>query len=125
MLAMNQLAQAYETSVEVAPAESPSEKGLRLARDLPASAPELEREALRVERLLEQMEEPVTEEGAELLDQLAEIFENQIDAIYGLLNAEVQDDFDWSCAMLVQTHSQLSDLEERLENAQETQPLFA
>ena len=34
-------------------------------------------------------------------------------------------DFDWSCAMLVQTHSQLSDLEERLENAQETQPLFA
>lgn len=125
MLAMNQLAQAYETSVEVTPAESPSEKVLRLAMDLPASAPELEREALRVERLLEQMEEPATEEGAELLDQLAEIFENQIDAIYGLLNAEVQDDFDWSCAMLVQTHSQLSDLEERLENTQETQPLFA
>ena len=126
MLAMNQLAQAYQTEVELAPeVESPSEKVLRLAMELPASAPELEREALRVESLLEQMEDPATEEGAQMLDQLAEIFENQIEAIYGLLNAEVQEDYDWSCAMLVQTHSQLSSLEEQVEATQETQPLFA
>ena len=125
MLAMNQLAKAYEYEVEVPVTESPSEKVLRLAMELPASAPELEREALRVEALLESMEEPATEEGAAMLDQLAEIFESQIEAIYGLLNAEVQEDYDWSCEVLVQTHSLLSHLEEQVESAQETQPLFA
>lgn len=124
MLVMKQLAQAYEYEVET-PAESPSEKVLRLAMELPASAAELEAEALRVETLLENMEEPASDEGALMLDQLAEIFENQIEAIYGLLNAEEQEDYDWSCAVLVQTHSLLASLEERLDDAQETQPLFA
>jgi hypothetical protein len=124
MLAMRQLAQAYEYEVET-PVESPSEKVLRLAMELPASAVELEAEALRVETLLENMEEPASDEGALMLDQLAEIFENQIEAIYGLLNAEEQEDYDWSCAVLVQTHSLLASLEERLDDAQETQPLFA
>ena len=124
MLVMKQLAQAYEYEVET-PAESPSEKVLRLAMELPASAAELEAEALRVETLLENMEEPASDEGALMLDQLAGIFENQIEAIYGLLNAEEQEDYDWSCAVLVQTHSLLASLEERLDDAQETQPLFA
>ena len=124
MLEMMKLAQAFEA--EVTPVvESPSEKVLRLALELPASAPELEREALRVEALLEQMEEPATEEGAELLEQLAEIFESQLEAIYGLLNAEVQEDYDWSCGLLVETQALLLDLEERVESAQDAQPLFA
>jgi hypothetical protein len=124
MLAMNQFAQNYEYEVEVA-VESPSEKVLRLAMELPDSAPELEREALRVEALLENMEEAATDEGAGMLDQLAEIFENQIEAIYVLLNAEVQEDYDWSCGVLVQTHQLLSNLEAQVDDAQETQPLFA
>jgi hypothetical protein len=124
MLALQKLAQAYDSQPVEAP-ESPSEKVLRLALELPASRPALEREAMRLENLLDQMEEPVTDFGAELLGQLADIFDNQIEAIYGLLEAEGQDDFDWSCAILLQTHSQLSQLEDRLESAQESQPLFA
>jgi hypothetical protein len=126
MFALNQLAKAYETEIEIAPvAESPSSKVLKMAAELPASAPELEREALRVEALLEQIEEAESEEGTEMLDQLAEIFENQVEAIYGLLNAEEQEDIDWSRELLVKSHSMMSDLEERLESAQDTQPLFA
>lgn len=126
MLAMNQLAQAYQTEIELAPApESPSEKVLRLAMELPQSAPQLEQEALRVEALLEEMEEPMTEEGADFLNCLAEIFENQIEAIYGLLSAEEPEDYDWCCQVLLQTHAQLEDLEDALEEAQGAQPLFA
>lgn len=125
MLALTQLAEMYETAVEMEQEpEGPSERVLRLAQSLPHSAPELEQEALRVERLLEGLREPLTEDGAELWQELVDIFENQIEAIVGLLNAEAPEDVEWSCELLVQTHTQLEALEERLAEVREEQPLF-
>jgi len=125
MLALQKLAHTYEsTAVVDQPRESPSEKVLRLALDLPANREQLESEALRVEKLLDGMKEPLTEEGAEIMDQLAEIFETQVHGIYGLLDAEYEEEFQEACHLLVCTDQMLIDLEGKLESHSHNQPMF-
>lgn len=110
--------------VEAPPEPGPVEKVLCLAQELPASRPQLESEAARLEGLLDSLEEPVSEVGGTLMNQLVELLEGQLDGIYGLLDGD-EDVFQESLALLVQCDSQLRHLEQQLEDLREQVPLLA
>mgnify|MGYP000055888782 CR=1 FL=1 len=105
--------------------ETAPEKVLRLALNLPHSQPELEREAERIERLLENLSQPFTTEGEELQNQLADSMELLVDGIFGLIEAETEADFDLACQAVLQSHGLVQDLQERLAQADESMPLVA
>ena len=87
LMMMKRLAQMQEP-VQEQPVESPAEKVLRLALELPASRPQLESEAARLEGLLDSLQAPVSEQGGQLMAQLVEVMEGQLDGIYGLLDGD-------------------------------------
>ena len=87
MLMMQKLAQ-MQLPAEAAAVESPAEKVLRLAEQLPSSRLQLESEAARLEGLLDELQAPVSELGGQLMAQLVEILEGQLDSIYGLLDGD-------------------------------------
>ena len=125
MLMMQRLAQMQLPVVEeVSPEESPVEKVLRLAEQLPASQPQLENEAARLEGLLDTLQAPVSELGGQLMAQLVEVLEGQLDGIYGLLDGD-QDVIQHSLALLVQCDGQLRHLEMQMDGLREQVPLVA
>lgn len=125
MLMMQRLAQMQLPVVEEAsPEESPVEKVLRLAEQLPASQPQLENEAARLEGLLDTLQAPVSELGGQLMAQLVEVMEGQLEGIYGLLDGD-QDTVQHSLALLVQCDGQLRHLEMQMDGLREQVPLMA
>lgn len=126
MFAYQNLARNQEiTEADLVLPQSPSEKVLTLALNLPHTRNKLEQEAVRVEGLLDGIAGPRSDSGAELIDQLVEVLEHQLEGIYGLLDGENTDDFDWGCQVLVQSNEMLKDLEQRLEELSDTVPLVA
>jgi len=109
---------------EVVVEESPVEKVLGLAQQLPASRPQLESEAARLEGLLDNLQAPVSQVGGELMSQLVEVLEGQLDGIYGLLDGD-EEVFHQSLELLVQCDGQLRQLEDQLESLREQVPLMA
>ena len=105
--------------------ETAPEKVLRLALELPATQPELEREAFRIEQLLDNLTSPITPVGEELQCALADAMELLLDGIYVLIQAEIQEDFDQGCAAVLQCHATVQDLQERLAEMEEEVVLVA
>ncbi len=111
-------------SQEALTVESPAEKVLRLALELPASRPQLEDEALRLEGLLANLAAPGSELGGQLMDCLFEVLEGQLDGIYGLLDGD-DEQFHASLTLLVECDRRLNQLEDQLEELREELPLVA
>ena len=110
-----------------APAPNPAEKVLSWAQDLDANFPQLEREAQRVEQLLETLTEPVSDTGASLMKALVEVFEMQLDGIYGLLDFHQSGDdelLQQSLQSLLGSDARLQRLEWELAEVQEAVPLL-
>jgi hypothetical protein len=126
MLMMQKFAQMQrEILEEAAPeVESPVEKVLRLAQDLPATRAQLESEAARLEGLLDNLQAPVSSVGGQLMTQLVEVLEGQLDGIYGMLDGD-SEVFQQSLALLLNCDAQLRQLEEQLEGLREQVPLVA
>ena len=94
--------------------ESAPEKVLRLALDLPHTQHDLELEAARIERLLDNLSQPLTQTGEELQDQLAYAMESLLEGIFALLEAETKNDFDAACGAVLHCHALVQDLQETL-----------
>lgn len=94
--------------------ESAPEKVLRLALNLPHTQNDLELEAARIERLLDNLSQPMTQTGEELQDQLAYAMESLLEGIFALLEAETKDHFDGACGAVLQCHALVQDLQETL-----------
>ena len=112
---------------EAAPSPNPAEKVLSWAQDLDANFPHLEREAQRVEQLLETLAEPVSETGAGLMRALVEVFEMQLDGIYGLLEFHQSGDdevLQQSLQQLLSSDACLQRLEFDLAEVGEAVPLL-
>ena len=103
----------------------PVEKILELALALPESAELLELEALRLERVLDSVQDPVLGGGEELVEQFVEIAEYQIEGIFGILDAQNEEDFEESCRILLMSDSKLQHLECQLQQIDETVVLCA
>lgn len=104
--------------------ERPAEKVLKLAMELPSSRPALEAEAARVEALLDQLQQPVSELGGEMMVELVQVLEGQLDGIYGLLDGD-EEMFNECVALLVECDGRLRWLEEQVESLQQEVPLLA
>ena len=91
MFATQNLQNAYQMNNEMSQQsrETAPERVLRLALDLPNNDPELEKEAERIELLLENLSQPLTETGAELQDQLAYAMESLLEGIFLLLEKDL------------------------------------
>ena len=126
MFPMQNLALMQEMShqEEAPPVEGPAEKILRLAMEMPATRPQLEREASRVEGLLDNLQAPVSEMGGHLMAGLVEVLEGQLDGIYGLLDGG-EELFEQSLALLVESDGRLRALENDMEELREQAPLVA
>lgn len=125
MFMMEKLSQIHlSVEEEALPEESPVEKVLRLAQELPTSRPQLETEAARLEGLLDNLQAPVSPTGSQLMAQLVEVLEGQLDGIYGLLDGD-DEVFHQSLTLLVQCDGQLRHLEEQMESLREQVPLMA
>lgn len=115
----------YYTEEVTLQTESPVEKVLRLALELPATRPELEAEALRVEALLDGLQAPASPLGEELMVQLVDLLESQLDGIYGLLDGD-DEQFQASLTLLVECDARLQSLESQVEEwRDEVPPLVA
>jgi hypothetical protein len=113
-----------EVLEETAPPESPVEKVLRLAQQLPDSRPQLETEAARLEGLLDNLQAPVSAVGGQLMTQLVEVLEGQLDGIYGMLDGD-EDVFQQSLSLLVECDGYLRSLEAQLDEIRQQVPLMA
>lgn len=125
MFTMQKLAMFQEVPAEaVCAPESPAEKVLRLALELPASRPQLECEAARLERMLDNLSTPVSQTGSQLMAQLAQLLEGQLDGIYGILDGD-EESLQHSLELLVECDRQLFELEQQLDGLREELPLVA
>lgn len=112
--------------VQAAP--GPAEKVLQWAQDLDLHREDLEREAARVERLLDSLTEPVTSAGNELMAQFVGVLEAQLDGICGLLDYDLTGDEELlqsSLQCLLSSDAELQSLEQRLSATREALPLVA
>lgn len=107
------------------PKETAPEKVLRLALDLPRTQTELEQEAIRIEQLLDNLSQPLTETGDDLQNHLADAMEFLLQGIFGLLDAETRAEFDEACAAVLQCHQLVQELQEALEELEEETVLVA
>jgi len=116
------------TVTEVATVETPAEKVLRLAKELPATRPQLESEAVRLEDLLNSLNQPATEVGNQLMVTLVEVLEAQLDGVYGLLDYDLTQDeelLQQSLSLLLDSDARLRQLENSLDEVREELPLVA
>lgn len=116
------------TVTEVATVETPAEKVLRLAQELPATRPQLESEAVRLEDLLNSLNQPVTEVGSQLMVTLVEVLEAQLDGVYGLLDYDLTQDeelLQQGLSLLLDSDARLRQLENSLDEVREELPLVA
>ena len=107
---------------------SPAEKVILWAQNLPHTLPHLAHEAERVELLLEGQEENPQGLGSEISLKLVEVLQSHLDGVYGLLDyaEEPCEELLQECLMvLMQSHSQLLDLEDEIEGIKESVPLIA
>lgn len=128
MMTLEKFAEIQDIVQEKPVAQSPAERVLVLAESLPASRPALEREALKVERLIEGLEEPASEAGQEWTGQLYDAMVALYDGIYGLLDYDECEDpelLEESLDLLQQSHSWLEDLEDLVEKNRQDIPLVA
>jgi hypothetical protein len=123
------LIQAYDYQESQTPVcQSPAEKVLLWAQELPHSAERIASEADRVEKLLEGVTDSLEGPGAHITVQLIEVLESYLEGVYGLLehNEEPNDDvLEESLALLVQSSNWLSQLEDEIEEVREVAPLIA
>lgn len=108
--------------------ESPAERVLRLAEQLPATRSQLEREAQKTENLLNGLPQAQSEMGAEITDYLAQTLEAHLDGILGLLDFDDSGDesiLEQSLALLVESARMLEEVEAATEGAREEMPLVA
>ena len=107
---------------------SPAERVLMLAEELPNSRPQLYQEAERMEALLESLEDPESDFGAELTEILEEVSMLQLEGVLGLLEYDECGDcelLEESLELLLESNQSLQELENSLERAREDMPLVA
>ena len=108
--------------------ESPAEKVLKLADQLPATRNQLIDEAERVERLLREMPEAESETGNELAGFLVEALGAHLDSILGLLEYDETGDeglLEESLALIVEAARVFDEVEAAATQAREEVPLVA
>ena len=107
------------------PKETAPEKVLRLALELPETQDELEREAVRIERMLENLTPPITPVGEELQCRLGDAMEFLIEGIDILIEARAQDEFDAGCSSVLQCHALVQELQTQMAELEEDVLLIA
>lgn len=107
---------------------SPAEKVLQLAQELPATRPQLEEEAARVDGLLARLGATRTQTGTAFNEELISVLELHLDGVLGLLDYDLcgEDEvLQQSLACLVESDSRLSQLESQITEVRYDLPLVA